>query len=119
MLLCGLLVDGGAGDADGLGVELLRLPDKVLDEVSVVLGQQQILGVLDDLTNIGDEVFAFGRELISWARKYLGLEEAVQGNINLVILRPPVSTWEQGKFKAGQMRRTEGTLPSLKALKMP
>lgn len=64
MLLSDLLVDGGAGDINSLGVELLRLPNEVLEQVALVLGQKEILGLLNDLACVGDESLSLRGELL-------------------------------------------------------
>jgi hypothetical protein len=54
MLSCGFFVNGCLR---GLGVaasDLLGLPDKVLEEVSLVLGKQQRLGLFNDVLEIRD-----------------------------------------------------------------
>ena len=40
VLLGGLLVDRGTGGINGLRVEVLGLPDEILEQVAVVLGQE-------------------------------------------------------------------------------
>lgn len=86
MLLGGLLVDGGAGNVDGLGVPLLGLPDEVLEQVALVLGQKQVLGLLDNVASVGNECLALGRKLLGGVVESGGGEEAVQGDIDLVVL---------------------------------
>jgi len=67
MALGCVLADGRVRRTDRVGVKVLRLPDEVLQEVALVLGQQQVLGLLHNLTNIGNEALALGRELVGWA----------------------------------------------------
>lgn len=64
MLLSNIFVDGGTRNVHSLGVELLSLPDKVLDQVALVLGQQKVLGLGDNFTRISDQCAALGRELL-------------------------------------------------------
>lgn len=54
MLLSHLLVDRGTGNIDSLGVEFLSLPNEVLEQVALVLGQQKVLGLLDDIARVGN-----------------------------------------------------------------
>ena len=49
MLLRGRLVDGCIGSLSIAAGDLLGLPDEVLEEVTLVLGKQQNLGLLNDL----------------------------------------------------------------------
>lgn len=53
MTLGSALVDGRVGRAHRVRVEVLSLPDEVLEEVALVLGQQQVLGLLDNLASVG------------------------------------------------------------------
>ncbi len=77
MLLCRLLIDWSAGDVDCLGVKLLRLPNEVLEQVVLVLGEHEQLCLLDNLSNVGDQRLAVGRELFGRVRDGRGSEEAV------------------------------------------
>ena len=63
-MLGDILADGRIGGVDSLGVELGSLPDEVLDQVALVLGEEQELGLLDDLAHISDEALALVRELV-------------------------------------------------------
>jgi hypothetical protein len=63
------------------------LPDKVLDQVALVLGQQKVLGLLHHLLDILDKGLAFGRQLGGGVGERARVEEAVQGDIDLVVLR--------------------------------
>jgi hypothetical protein len=42
---------------------VLSFPDEVLQKVALILGKKEILGLLDNLSQIGHEVLAFGRKL--------------------------------------------------------
>ena len=86
MLLGLFLIYRGTRDVDSLGIPLLCLPNKVLEKVSVVLGEQEILGLLDDIPEVGNKLLSLGRELVGWACDRPRLEEAVQRNIDLVVL---------------------------------
>lgn len=65
---------------------MLRFPDKVLDEIALILGQEQQFGLLDNLAHIRDQGLTFCRQLRRRRGQRLGLEEAIQRNIDLVIL---------------------------------
>lgn len=86
MLLCGLLVDRSPRGLNALSVEVPRLPDEILDQVPLVLGEQQVLRLLDSLSDVSDELPALCGELGRGVGKRPRLEEAVQGNIDLVVL---------------------------------
>lgn len=87
VLLCGLLVDWCIHGvcialADGLG-----LPNEVLEQVALVLGEHQDLGLLDDMAQVLDEALTFSRELLARLRETLPLEGSVHRHINLLVLR--------------------------------
>jgi hypothetical protein len=86
MLLRGLLVHWGIRCADSLRIELRGLPDEVLEQVALVLGQQQLLGLCDNFAEVFYESLALGGELVRGLRESLRCQEAVQGDINLGIL---------------------------------
>lgn len=77
VLLGSILADGNIGALNGLGVKLGSLPDEVLNEVAVVLGEEQVLGESDDLTGVLDEQLAVGGELGVGLGESIGLQEAV------------------------------------------
>lgn len=60
MLLGGVLIDRSIGSTDDGRVELLSLPNKILQQVTVVLAQQEVLGLGDDIANIADQSLALG-----------------------------------------------------------
>jgi hypothetical protein len=60
VLLSLLLVDWGVGGRNGLGVKLLGLPNEVLEQVAVVLGQQQVLRMFHNLVDIGNKPSSLG-----------------------------------------------------------
>lgn len=82
----GFLVDWSSGSLDALGVELLRLPDEILQEIAVVLGEHQIFRLFDDFSDIVNELLAFGGEPRRRIGERPGREEAVQGHVDLVVL---------------------------------
>lgn len=91
VLLGGLLVYWGIGRIDSLGIELCSLPDEVLEQVALILGQQQLLGLGDNFAEIFHESLALGRELVSGGGQGLGGQEAVESNIDLIVLAEPRS----------------------------
>lgn len=58
MLLCCLLIYRDTRGGEGLGVELLGLPYEVLEQVALVLGQHQILGLPHHLADVSDQRLA-------------------------------------------------------------
>ena len=86
VLLGGLLVHGGIGCANSLGIELCSLPDEVLEQIALVLGQQEVLGLGDDFAEVFYKGLALGGQLVCGRREGLGCQEAVQSNIDLGIL---------------------------------
>lgn len=64
VLLGSVLSNGSIGSADSLGVELHALPDKVLDQIALVLGEQELLGLSDDSPYIVDELAALGGQAV-------------------------------------------------------
>lgn len=77
VLLGSILADGNVGALNGLGVKLGSLPNEILNEVAVVLGEEQVLGESDDLTGVLDEQLAVGGELGVGLGESIGLQEAV------------------------------------------
>jgi hypothetical protein len=59
MLFGGLFADWCARRADAPSIELLSLPDEILEKIPLVLGQQQVLGLLDGLSELHNELSAF------------------------------------------------------------
>lgn len=59
MLLGGALVDGSARDLGIATLDKSRLPHEVLQQVTLILGQEQNFGLLNDVSQVGDEVSAF------------------------------------------------------------
>ena len=80
-----VLGDGRVGTLNILVVVAGGLPDEVLQQVAIVLGQKQLLGLLDDVPGVLDEVLAFFRELVRGTRQGAGAKERVQGDIDLFI----------------------------------
>ena len=59
MLLCSGSVSGGTWQLSVAAVEVLAIPDKVLKQITLILGQQKVFGLLDDFSEVGDELSAF------------------------------------------------------------
>jgi hypothetical protein len=64
MLLSSVFVDRSVRGA-GIGAgDLLSLPNEVLKEVALILGQEQKLGLLNDLAQVTNELLTLCRELL-------------------------------------------------------
>lgn len=64
MLSGSVLVDRSVRRAGIGAVDLLGLPNEVLKEVALVLGQEQKLGLLNNLAQITNELLTLCRELL-------------------------------------------------------
>jgi hypothetical protein len=74
---------------DTLRVDLtkvLGLPDEVLEEITLVLGEDQKLGLLNDISEIGDQLLTVLRQLGVGLLEAVPLECAVHGDIDLLVL---------------------------------
>lgn len=91
MLLGSLLIGWGTGQLGITSTNMLRLPDEILEQIALVLGQKKNLGLLNDLFHIGDEIATFLRQLGGWLGKRSRREETVQRNIDLFVLAASIS----------------------------
>lgn len=98
MLLSGLLVHWGAWNGSVSTIDVLRLPDEVLKEITLVLAKKEDLGLFNDIADICDETLSSAESLL------------------------------EGLLKAGDARKLlramsicslDGTLPSWKAEMIP
>lgn len=64
LLLRPLLVHGGVRDRQSLGVELLSLPDEVLEQVAIIFRQHQILCVFHHFSHVCHQSLSLGRKLL-------------------------------------------------------
>jgi hypothetical protein len=69
ILLGSVLADGGIGCVDTLGVELSGLPDEILNQVALVLGEKEVLGLLNGVGGILDELLTLSGELLVATRE--------------------------------------------------
>lgn len=76
---------------EALGIVVRSLPNKVLNQVAVILGQQKLLCEPHNLSRILDEHLSIGGELVGRLAEGPGLQKAVQGNVDLFVLKPGVS----------------------------
>lgn len=86
VLLSSLLVNGGIGLLRIARADLLSLPDEVLNEVALVLGEKQELGLLNDLLEVTGELLALSGELLAGRCQALPVVGSVQRDINLLVL---------------------------------
>lgn len=70
---------------------MCSLPNEVLNQVAVILGQQKLLGKLDNLPRILHQQLSIVGELVGRAAEGPGLQKAVQGNVDLFVLQ----AWSQ------------------------
>jgi len=54
VLFRGVPINGGTGKLSIATRHLLRLPDKVLQQIARVLGEKHVLGLLDHITEVGN-----------------------------------------------------------------
>ena len=87
VLLRSLLVNGSIGKSGISAIDLLRLPDEVLKEIALVLGQEKVFGLFDDVTEICHKILTFGREFLGRAGECSGFQEAVKSYVNLLVLQ--------------------------------
>ena len=67
MLLGSLFVRRSTWKLCVAAFEVLAFPNELLKEVSLILGQEKLLGLLDDLSEICDQALAFSGKL--WGRR--------------------------------------------------
>jgi len=63
VLLGSVLINWSIWGGGVATAHLLSLPDEVLEKVALVLGEHQDLGLLDDTTEVSNEMLAFFGEL--------------------------------------------------------
>lgn len=86
MLLGSVLVDGGARFGSIASANTLTLVREVLKKVTLVLGQEQSLGLLNDIAQVTNELSAIGGEVVGWVRQRLVSKATVHGNVDLLVL---------------------------------
>lgn len=97
VLLGSLLVNGGVGLLRIASTDLLSLPDEVLNEVALVLGEEQELGLLNDLLKVAGELLALGGEPLAGRCQALPVVGSVERDINLLVLQWVLVGGELGK----------------------
>jgi hypothetical protein len=94
VLLSSLLVNWSTWNASICAVDLLCLPDEVLEEITLILAEKKDLGLFNDGAGILDQSFALGRKLVGRVGQGARCEEAVESNIDLFVLRDEKSAIE-------------------------
>lgn len=118
ILLAIILADGEAGPLRITGGDVLGLPDEVLQQLALILGQEELLGLVNDIAQVLDENLAVARELLRRRGEGLGRQSTIQGNVALLVLwetRHWVSTVGLRQGHWSEMPLTEGSLLFLKA----
>jgi hypothetical protein len=85
MLLGSLLVERSVDVGRVGGADLLCLPDEVLEEITVVLGEKEELGLLNDVLEVSDELLAVGGQLLVGLVEVLPFERRVQRDVDLLV----------------------------------
>lgn len=73
ILLGAIFVDGGTRFVHFDRAKVLRTVDELLKQMTVVLAQDQLSGVVDDVAQILDQLLAFLRQLLGWVGEGLGV----------------------------------------------
>jgi hypothetical protein len=75
---------------DALGVgspNLLSFPDKFLQDVAVIFGKEEQLGLFNGIPKILYQTLAFARKVLGGGSKPLGIDGRIEGYIALLVLR--------------------------------
>ena len=86
MLLGSILINWRTRKRGVCSADLLRLPDEVLEKIAFVLCEEEVFRLLDDVTEISDQSLSFARKLVGWFRESLRFHEAIESNVDLLIL---------------------------------
>ena len=87
VLLGSIFVNGCAWELCITGSDVLGFPDELLEQVALVLGEEQVLCLLNDIFHIAKELFAFIGELCVGLVKGIVLKSAIQSDVDLLVLR--------------------------------
>ena len=69
MLLGCSLIDGCSWTLGAAASEILCLPDEVLEQISLVLCEEQNLGLFNNVTKVANEMSSFWRQFRRWRGK--------------------------------------------------
>lgn len=65
--------------------QTLSLPDELLEQVAIVLAEDQLASLVNDLTEVPNQLLTFFREVFGRGREGLRLEGAVQSDVALLV----------------------------------
>jgi len=110
VLLGSVSVERGIETACIALVEVLRLPDEILQKVAVVLGEKQGLGLLHDVAQVTNQGLALGRKALRRVPELVPLQRRVHCHIDLLVLEgcqrfltwSPVAWTYGGHFAIGE-----------------
>lgn len=86
MLLRGSFVDRSARTGSIAARDESCLPQEVLQQVAIILGQEQDLGLLNDVAKISDKVSTLFGELVGWGGQRFGGNGRVESDVYLFVL---------------------------------
>jgi len=86
MLLRGVLINRCTWQRSIPSLNLLCLPDEILEQVALVLRKEEVFGLLDNVAGISNQTFALGGESCVGTGESLGGKEAVERDVDLLIL---------------------------------
>ena len=87
ILLGAFLLDGGTRLVHLDRAKVLRIVDELLQQMTVVLAQDQLSGVVDDIAQVLDQLLAFLGQLLGGVGEGLGVQSAVQCDVALLVRR--------------------------------
>lgn len=87
MLFGGILINGSTWEFGISATDLLGLPDEILQNIALVLGQKHIFRLLHNVAEVGNQGLSLGRKLLGRVGHWARLQETVECNIDLLILR--------------------------------
>jgi hypothetical protein len=72
----------------GRPLDSFGVPDEFLQQIALILHQNEIPSAGYNVSNIVNDFVRLLGEVFRWIRERVGLQQAVQGNIDLFVLRP-------------------------------
>ena len=84
--------------------QTLSLPDELLEQVTIVLAENQLASLVNDHTEVPDQLLTFFREVLGGGREGLGLKGAVQSDVALLV-RGQLAMLEACVENPGQLLR--------------
>ena len=86
MLLCGSTADRHTWESSISALNMLYLPDEILEQVAFVFSQEKMFCIIDNLSQVIYNLSTLSREPCRREGNRAPSIEAAQGNINLLIL---------------------------------